>query len=672
VACLAVQRSTFNVRHSTSVFLTLAGLSLCAPARAAIPAPEKLLPDDTLLLLTAPDFTRLASVWRALPQRQLWDDPAMKPFRDGFVSKWQEEFLQPLERELDLKCENYSSLAQGQITFALTQNGWQGDDKQNLGVLFLLDTKDKSGQLKQNLADLRKKWVDAGKKLRTEKVREVEFTVIPLSSNDVPKNLRGLFPSSPPTQELGDENQPKKPAPATELVIGQADSLLILASSTKVAEKVLARMAGSSAPVLGDQATYQANHQALFRDAPAFGWVNLKALIDAWTRAAAAKKENPDAPNPFDIQPDKLLAALGFSGLKSFAFSFQNPGEGTLFQCAISVPESSRQGLFKILAGEPKEFNPPSFVPANAVKFRRWRIDGQKAWATLQKTLGDLSPQGASFLDYILDSANQRAKEKDPDFDIRKNLIGNLGDDFVTYEKAHTGSAASGPGIFLLGSPKPEAFVAALKGLLVILPQGETVAQREFLGRKIYSVPLPAGGLFPGAGAAAHSAPQTLHFAASSSYVALATDASIIEEYLRSGDSQAKALRELPGLTDAAQKVTGPGTSLFGYENDVETMRTAFETLRKAAGSPSASSNNPAASAILPAVGLGNAAPNVKDWLDFSLLPPFDKVARYFSFSVYGGSASVDGLTFKMFAPVPPALKAPPPAPPAPPPAAAK
>jgi hypothetical protein len=662
-----VQRSTFNVRCSTFVFLTLAVLSLCVPARAAIPAPEKLLPDDTLLLLTAPDFTRLASVWRSLPQRQLWDDPAMKPFRDGFVSKWQEEFIQPLERELDLKCDNYSSLAQGQITFALTQNGWQGQDDQPLGVLFLLDTKDKSSQLKQNLADLRKKWADAGKKLRTEKIREVEFTILPLSSNDVPKTLRSFFPSSPPTQELGDESQPKKPAPHSELVIGQADSLLIIASSAKVAEKVLARLAGGSVPALGDQAAYQANHQALFRDAPAYAWVNLKALIDGWMRAAADKKENPDAPNPFDFKPEKLLGALGFSGLKTLAFSFQNLGEGALLQFALSVPESSRQGLFKILAGEPKEFNPPSFVPASSAKFRRWRIDGQKAWTTLQKALGDLSPQGASFIDYVLDSANLRAREKDPGFDVRKNLLGNLGDDIVTYERAPRAGSTSGPGICLLGSPKPEVFVAALKGLLVILPQGETVAEREFLGRKIYSVPLPSNGLFPMGGGAAHSGPQTLHFAASSSYVALATDASTIEEYLRSGDSQAKALRELPGLTEAAQKVTGPGTSMFGYENDLETMRAAFETLRKVAASPSASSNNAAASALLPAVGLGSTAPNVKDWCDFSLLPTFDKVAKYFSFSVYGGSASVDGLTFKMFAPVPPALKAPPatPSPPA-------
>jgi len=54
---------------------------------------------------------------------------------------------------------------------------------------------------------------------------------------------------------------------------------------------------------------------------------------------------------------------------------------------------------------------------------------------------------------------------------------------------------------------------------------------------------------------------------------------------------------------------------------------------------------------------------NFKEWVDLSLLPPFEKISKYFCFSVYGGSANVDGLTFKMFSPIPPALKGAPPAP---------
>jgi hypothetical protein len=57
----------------------------------------------------------------------------------------------------------------------------------------------------------------------------------------------------------------------------------------------------------------------------------------------------------------------------------------------------------------------------------------------------------------------------------------------------------------------------------------------------------------------------------------------------------------------------------------------------------------------VPAVPGG--AKGLREWVDFSLLPPFDKISKYFYFAVYGGGATVDGLTLKMFVPVPPQLK---------------
>src|SRR5438309_1130391 len=90
---------------------------------AAIPVPEKLLPDDTVVMFTAPDFTKLRTGWQKLPQSQFWTDPAMKPFRDNFVSKWKERFVEPLERELDIKLDDYTNLLQGQLTFAVTRDG---------------------------------------------------------------------------------------------------------------------------------------------------------------------------------------------------------------------------------------------------------------------------------------------------------------------------------------------------------------------------------------------------------------------------------------------------------------------------------------------------------------------------------------------------------------------
>ena len=137
-------------------------MTLATPVHAAIPPAENLLPADTLFLLDAPDCAALRAASHQSPQWLFWNDPAMKPFHDKFVAKWEAEFIAPLERDLGVKLDDFAGLPQGQFTFALTQNGWNGTNDANPGLLLLLDAKDKSGLLKTNLAALRKKWAAGG------------------------------------------------------------------------------------------------------------------------------------------------------------------------------------------------------------------------------------------------------------------------------------------------------------------------------------------------------------------------------------------------------------------------------------------------------------------------------------------------------------------------------
>ncbi len=102
-----------------------------------------------------------------------------------------------------------------------------------------MDTKGLSGQLKTNLADLKKKWVDAGKKVRTETIREVEFSVISLSTNDLPKSLKQAI-ETPPGEGTEKDDHPK-PAMKSDIYIGQAESVLLMGNSAKALEKILAR-----------------------------------------------------------------------------------------------------------------------------------------------------------------------------------------------------------------------------------------------------------------------------------------------------------------------------------------------------------------------------------------------------------------------------------------------
>ncbi|MDB6122686.1 MAG: hypothetical protein JWQ71_1679 [Pedosphaera sp.] len=637
-----------------TVLTTLVCLALSATA-AILPA-EKVLPDDTLFMFTIPDFMKAKDIYSNSPQGQLWSDPSLKAFKDKFLGKLKSEYLTPMERDLGIHFEDYTGLLKGQFTFAVTQNGWDGKDKtQEPALLLLIDTKDKSSQLKTNLADLKKKWVDSGKSVKTEKIRDIEFSVAVLSSNDLPKSLRKSLSggSAEAEKDKAEESDAKKPATKKQIYIGQAESMLIMGNSPKAIEKILARMSGGSVKSLSEVPIYEANHNAMFREAPLFGWINAKAFIDVLSREDASASDD-SASNPFAFKPSKVMAAAGLNGLKTIAFNYLYSNDGAQFNLFLGAPETTRSGLFTILAGEPKEYIPPTFVPADAVKFQRWRIDGQKAWATLQKMLNDISPQTLNSLNFVLSTAEAGAKEKDSSFDIKKNLFGNLGNDIISYSKLPKGSSMadldSAPSIFLVGSSNPDQLASALKNTFsFLLQQGGAPTEREFLGRKVYSLPLPGSATAKGEKAPARS----MSFAGSGGYVVISTDTGMLEEYLRSNEKQGKSLREAPGLSEAMQKVAGSTTTSFGFSNDSESMRVTLEAFKKDFGSPESMGTLGPLAAIM---GMSDPA-KVKDWVDVSLLPTFDKVSKYFYFTVYSGSATSEGLSWKVFAPTPPQMK---------------
>ena len=617
------------------------------PVSAAIPPLENLLPADTLFLLDAPDCAALRAASHQSPQWLFWNDPAMKPFHDKFVAKWEAEFIAPLERDLGVKLDDFTDLPQGQFAFAFTQNGWTGTNDANPGLLLLLDTKNKSNLLKTNLANLRQKWTQTGKSLQTETLHGIQFSVVTLSSNDMPGVLAKIFPTAQPVQELGRENPP--PPPPARLFVGQFESLLIAGNSRSDIETVSSRLTGGSNPSLNDNPVFAADRLSQFHGSPLYyGWFNSRDFFNVLARIPEAEP-NPDAPSPFPAVPwTKILNASGLTGLKSISFACHQSREGTRADFFISAPEDDRQGLVKMISASQKEANPPSFVPADAVKFFRWRLDGRQTWATLQKMLGEISPIALASLNSFIDIANSSAQQRDPNFDIRKNLIGNLGDDWISYQKKPTGTTLAdlnqAPSIFIFASPHPEQTALALKSVMGLgVSADNPPPTRDFLGRKIYTIPLR-----PRATAeTTQPVSRSLYCTASGGYVALSGNESMVEDYLRSADSHAKPLRETDGLSDAIQHVGGTGNGLFGYENQRELMRSVFAALK----------NDPNSAANMDNVLMRMWGGSLGDWLDFSLLPDYDQVAKYFYFTVYSGRTTSDGLTFEFFTPRPPQLR---------------
>jgi hypothetical protein len=254
--------------------------------------------------------------------------------------------------------------------------------------------------------------------------------------------------------------------------------------------------------------------------------------------------------------------------------------------------------------------------------------------------VANISPQYLSSLNSVIDVANTMAQAKNPGFDLRTYLFGNLGDDLIIYQKPPVGDTladfANPPALYLLAVANADQAVDAFKTLAgMSAPQDSANGTRDFLGHKIYTIAMRGA---PGPGGT--SQPNSLYLTSAGGYLAISKNTSILEEYLRSADGKAKSLRDQPGIADAASHIGGTGGGLFSYENQRETMRSAFKLLKNSASNDS----------------LQMFPPAFRDWADFSLLPDFDPLAKYFYISVFGGNADADGLTLKVFTPRPPQL----------------
>jgi hypothetical protein len=617
----------------------LALLAAAWNAGAAEPPAQKLLPKDTVMVVAVPDADKALAVLTNSAMGLLWRDAAVKAFKDKFNDKLQTAAAGPLQRQLGINFPDYQGLAQGQLTFAIVPVDQAANPDEHYAAVFLLDAGNHAAQLATNLAALKKKWIDAGKTLKTEKIRDMEFATLIMTSDEL--SLQKLLPSLTDTNDTG-LALPKAAPEKLELTFGQSGSLLIVSQSSQVIEKILARQAGGLLPGLDEQPAFQSDYAARLQGTPFFAWFNVKAVLGDLVKPqapAAGPSLLADA-----VAGEGALAALGFTGLTSASIAYRDTPDGLNLQFFVGAPESSRRGLLKALATEAKESGPPPFVPAEAVKFSRLRLDIPKSWRLLESTLNEVSPKVTQLFNYVLDLAG---KAKDEKYDLRSELLDNLGDDIINYERnpvnTTLGDLREAPEIMLIGSPSPYKLALAIKVALGLITPADKITDREFLGRRIFSATLPVS---PQGGS------RSYHFAASGGYVAITSDVEMLEEFLRSNDSDKPGLSRTPGLGEAAQKAGGGmSTGLFAFSNDKESTRVLLETLRKETIS---------APDLLGLLGLQmrmnkistvEEASHFKEWCDFSLLPPADALTKYFNYSVWVGGFTSDGFTLNCFTP---------------------
>ena len=607
------------------------------------PSPEDWLPEDALAIITLPNYGVAKESWNNNLYMQFWNDPAMAPFRENAEKSFQELVISGLEKDAGFELSELTELLKGQATFAISPlPGNSG----GIGLLAALDTGTQAEKLTELMNRTQAKFQESGNPLKPVQIQNLTFHRA---------EMKMSFPELENFSESTSENN-------MEIIFGQSDSVFLAGTSVRHLEQTVQKLSGGSGKSISSKATFNQIHQKLFRNAEGYGWVQFEsvyALIQKLVKESTASPQAGQSTNPMSMlmpKPEIILSALGLEAVEGLGFAWGSTPAGTAFNLTVQAPKNKRKGLLNLVEFEAKDASPPAFVTDDVVTFQRVRFDARKTWEKLEKMLGEISPQLSGILQMTM---GLLGKDRDPNFDFRRNLIDNLGDDFIVAQwppkSSEMDDMINPPEIILVGSPNPEPLVKAFIAASGLLPGGNGVLkERSFLGRTVYSINVPSGAApAPGASSEAMET-MGLHFVASGMYVAFSTNESMLESYLRSAKGPGRPLKSKTEFQQTVNAVGGFKSGYVYYQNMASSVGLIYENLRE---------NPESIFSGLMGIGIGSGLTGdsgpgdaLERFMNFKKLPPFDQVEKYFHFSVTGNSSDDSMLNLKSMSPIPTSL----------------
>jgi hypothetical protein len=625
-----------------------------------------MLPSDTVAVLSIPDGGDLRTGLTNSSMWKLWWSPELQPFRDrlmrpGLVGATPSELTTS-----NSSPEPATVLALGQVTLAVTRNGWLPGNRTSPAVLVIAEGTGDGEGVERLLSWFTHLSGRHGAEVSRVLVGTNEFGRAWIPNALLPEWWSGgrdrAVKEAAPSPETGSSGTTN--VAGFELITGRVGNLLLAATDLRVLEGVLERLAGGSSEQGPSTFREFASRTADNPRMQIYGWLDfgpIHELLRAWAAAGEVGADQADQAIPMPTRA-QFIEALGLPALREGSFGLRLDPAGTHFEARLRVPAEHRTGLVKMLELDLGDASPPPYVPASVIRWERARLDFRKAWVALERAVTRLFPQAAGVLSMLFETASPAEGS-----DLKADLLASLGQDLVTFELApRTNTIAAltaPPSIYFLGSTNPVRLLETLKAMTVFLPPPLTLAYHTNpAGRRIYSVYDPRQGTDPSTVGHGH----VVSVAAQADGVLVSTDEVLLREML-STNSAGVPLRGLPELAQAAVHVGGMTNGLFGYLNLREGMRWVVETMRHETNAMSR------LLALTPLAAPGReAADRLDQRLNLALLPPYDQISSHFHFLVYSAAADSQGFVLRLFAPRPPeppvpAPREPPPPPPTPP-----
>lgn len=576
-------------------------------AQAAAP-PERILPDTTVFMVKLNDAKAFRAAFRGSQYGQLWNDPALKDFREELGQKLTEA-TKDLKEKIGLTLSDLIELPQGTLAVAAISRESAREEAAASGlpveIVVMADAGENEKKMLEALERATKQGEASGAKVATESFNGLTIHTVQFPPREKPK-------------ADAEKDKPKPPQPDPPLIWTNSGSMFLVATDMGVVKDLAAHREGRDNS-LGATEAYSKTQAKTDSAKSQVVWyldVNklIKIVIKANTKEADAE------------QTEVLVKELGGYGLKSIGgcLTLGTGSYDSLTKTFVHAPRPV-QGLLKVFSLPPISLRPESWVPATVASYQTVSFDLDNAFTALNEIANKFQPGMINLVEQQLIGPNGGQP-----LSFQNDVFGPIGDRITVISDFKKPIKEDSQRMLVaVALEDTKAFQSTLSRLLELA--GAAPQKREFQGTTIYDFDVNLPNQAPGAPQGL-SGPISIAIAKDTLF--LTTDTTLLEQVLRPGN---------PSLADSASyqsvaKEYPEKASGMSYVRPDESARLSYDLVKSGK--------------FEKALQQATAARGVREIPELSKLIPGDKLPDFSVFAKYlslgGGFSAMDEDGFIM------------------------
>ena len=577
----------------------------------ALPESARLVPPETVLLVEVDNFSQLRKQFEKTDLYKWYKEPAMAAFFSSAKSKVREEFKKQ-EDPVGDAVFNADVLPEGRVALALVLDE-KVKDSNEPQLLLISQWGANLDKIKEAVSKAVKKAVEADSREKMENYRGVRIKT--LIDKDKSEGVSYCF----------------------------ADDNLVVSENPEVLKFAIAHMQGASSPTLASSSDYTGGMRAVGPHHDFDFYVNIKQIIKATLSKDTTGKSRTTIMN---LGFDNVSSVCGSLGVGRVAGSSYNG------KVSLKV-NGAKKGVCKILEMESAALRVPKFVSRSTYSLTFLNLNIKKAYAELARVLHSFGPMYAAILYTPL---LPPSPDGQPGLEIKTGIIDHLGAQIIIAQSVNKGvSEGKRPAesLVAIAASNPRELEKSLSVVhSTLIAPNKPEAKRELLGHTIYQVRFPGFPMFGGGkqpmqgpvGGAAVPMPK-FAFSFADGYLIMGLE-STVEKAIRTRNSSGASLASARWFGMAKSHIPSV-VGMACMEDSAALGEFFWETLKKSR--PKGADGDESRSlgiSVSPGSGmmLAHSGLNI---FDFSLLPKFEVVRKYFGLSTLYGISKPNGYFFE-------------------------